>query len=98
MIKSKTGTGLLIVIVSAVFVLSPIYFHYNSLIEADFFCRGLKFEAGDLEDLSFDKQSLWLFKPGITPSSYFPDREFFPQANSLLDLLPALETLSALRC
>ncbi len=37
------------------------YSGYNILIEADFLCQGLKFEASDLVDLLADKQTHWEF-------------------------------------
>ena len=39
------------------FLLSVAYSYYDTLIEADFICRGLKFEAADLETLCADKQT-----------------------------------------
>ena len=89
----------LFIAISLILLMSSTYFHYDSLREADFLCRGLKFEASDLEDLSFDKQNLWAFKPGLSFAHYFPDAGFYPEfmGSSPVFLSPD-QTISILRC
>ncbi len=84
--KKKLGLFLFILAVSSILLTSSVYFHYNSLVEADFLYRGLKFESSDLEDLFIDKQNIWDLKP--TTSFTF----------SLLDnvLRPELATFSSI--
>jgi hypothetical protein len=55
-IKKKGNTILLVIVISLSFQVGSAHSYYDSLIEADFIGRGLKFEAADLENLFVDKQ------------------------------------------
>ncbi len=90
--------ALLIFILPLALVGSSIYFHYNQLIEADFFCRELKFEAADLEDLSFDRQDLSAFLPALS-FQYLPDSGPLEELkSSSLVFHSSSENFSILRC
>jgi len=54
--RKKILAVLLATAVSFFFLSSSAYSNFNSLIEADFLTRGLKFEAADNDDLLVDKQ------------------------------------------
>ena len=54
--KHRPISIFLIVTLSFILPLASAYLNYNTLIEADFFTQGAKFEAGDLDDLWADKQ------------------------------------------
>lgn len=96
--KSKKNPPLIIAI-SLILLMSSTYFHYDSLREADFLFRGLKFETSDLEDLSFDKQNLWAFKPGLSSTDYLPDTGFYPEFTGSSSILPSPDqAISILRC
>ena len=96
--KSKTLIPLIIAI-SLILLTSSAYSHYDSLREADFLYRGLKFEANDLEDLSFDKQTFWIFNPTLFPAGYLSDSEFNQELMSSISILPSPDqAASVLRC
>jgi hypothetical protein len=61
---------LLIFAVSFLLPLSCAYSFYDVIVEADFLTNGVKYETGDIENLSVDKQNL----TGVIP---FPCRTFF---------------------
>ena len=54
--KHRAISTFLIVSLSFIFPLASGYSNYYDLVEADFFTRGAKFEATDLNDLCVDKQ------------------------------------------
>ncbi len=62
--KHRATSAFLIMSLSIIFPLASGYSNYNTLIEADFPTHGAKFEAGDLNDLSVDKQINLDFLPG----------------------------------
>lgn len=96
--KLRAGRTLLILLLPIILVTSATYFHYNTLIEADFFCAGLKFEASDLEDLSYEKQNLWALKP-LPSSQPLPDSGIFFRVASPSPIFSIFEpALSVLRC
>ena len=96
--KSKRIAPLLIAI-SLILLASSTYSHYDSLREADFLYRGLKFEANDLEDLSFDKQNLWVFNPTLFPARYLSDSGCYPELTSSSSFFPSPDqAASILRC
>ncbi len=49
--------------ISLIFVIGSVYANYNTMMEADFFARGAKFESGDIADLLYDKQINGNFMP-----------------------------------
>jgi hypothetical protein len=61
--KHRPISTFLIVTLSFILPLAFAYSNYNTLIEADFFTQGAKFEAGDLDDLWVDKQANLDFMP-----------------------------------
>jgi hypothetical protein len=97
--KQKIITVLLVMVISTSFLFSSAYSYYNSLAEADFLTRGLKFEAADIDDLLVDKQIHVDFSLGLfsTVGSLGADLLENPTASSFevlgMDLL-----LSILRC
>lgn len=62
--KHRAISTFLIVGISLIFSLASAHANYNSLLEADFLTRGVKFEAGDIDDLLVDKQINLDFIPG----------------------------------
>ncbi len=62
----RTKTAFFIIGISLIFVISSAYANYNTMIEADFFARGAKFESGDIADLLFDKQINGNFMPSAS--------------------------------
>ena len=96
--KSKSIAPLIIAI-SLILLMSSTYYHYDSLREADFLYRGLKFEAGDLEDLSFDKQTFWVFNPTLFSASYLSDSGFYLELTSSSCIFPSPDqAVLILRC
>jgi hypothetical protein len=63
--RQKIFAVLLVTAVSFFFLSSSAYSNFNSLIEADFLTRGLKFEAADNDDLLVDKQTHVDFALGL---------------------------------
>jgi hypothetical protein len=61
--KHRTTSTCLFIGVSIIFSLAPTYSNYNCLLEADFLTLGVKFEAGDIDDLLVDKQITLDFIP-----------------------------------
>ncbi len=53
--RHRTISVFLIVSLSFIFPLASTYSNYNALIEADFLTLGVKFEAGDIDDLLVDR-------------------------------------------
>ncbi len=54
--KQRAILTLLIIASSLILLVASAYTNYNSLLEADFLTRGVKFEACDIDDLWVDKQ------------------------------------------
>jgi hypothetical protein len=54
--KHRAISTFLIVGISLIFSLASAYSYYNTMLEADFLTLGVKFEAGDIDDLLVDKQ------------------------------------------
>lgn len=89
----------LIIAISLILLASSTYSHYDSLREADFLYRGLKFEASDLEDLSFDKQNFWVFNPTLLSARYLSDSGFYPELTSSSSIFPSPDqAVLILRC
>jgi hypothetical protein len=65
--KHRAISTFLIVGISLIFSLACAHANYNSLLEADFLTQGVKFEAGDIDDLCVDKQINWDFIPSESP-------------------------------
>jgi hypothetical protein len=61
--KHRAASTFLIVGISIIFSIASVYSNYNCLLEADFLIRGVKFEAGDIDDLLVDKQITLDFIP-----------------------------------
>jgi len=96
--KSKSIAPLIIAI-SLILLMSSTYLHYDSLREADFLYRGLKFEAGDLEDLSFHKQNSWVFNPALFTALYLSDSGFYQKLTNSSSIFPSSDQIaSILRC
>lgn len=55
--KHRSISTFLILSLSFAFALTVAYSNYNDLAEADFFTRGAKFKAADLNDFLVDKQT-----------------------------------------
>jgi hypothetical protein len=99
MTKNSKNIAPLIIAISLILLMSSIYFHYDSLREADFLYRGLKFETSDLEDLSFDKQNFWVFNPSLFSAEYLSDEGFYLQFTNSSSIFPSSDRdLSVLRC
>ncbi len=98
MLKShRTVATFLIVGISFVFILAPAHSNYNILMEADFITHGAKFEAGDLDDLWFDKQINWDFIPNESLVAASPETSL----HGLLitpQVVPITSLFSVLRC
>ena len=54
--KHRAISTFLVVGISLIFSMASAYSDYNDLIEVDFFTRGVKYEAADIDDLLVDKQ------------------------------------------
>jgi len=99
MTKNSKNIAPLIIAISLILLMSSIYFHYDSLREADFLYRGLKFETSDLEDLSFDKQNFWVFNPSLFSAEYLSDAGFYLQFTNSSSIFPSSDRdISILRC
>ena len=61
--RHRFTSTFLIVGISVLFSIASVHSHYNRLLEADFLILGLKFEAGDIDDLLADKQITLEFIP-----------------------------------
>ena len=97
--KKSKSIAPLIIAISLILLASSTYSHYDSLREADFLYRGLKFEANDLEDLSFDKQNLWVFNPTLSPALYLSGAGSYAQSMASSSIFPSPDqALSILRC
>ncbi len=85
--------------VSFLLPLSCAYSCYDIISEADFLTRGIKFEAGDTEDLLADKQSVTALIPTPLYSLHFLRENFFePFSEFSLPIFTIHQTPSALRC
>ena len=62
--KQRPISTFLIISLSFILPLAFAYSNYNDLVETDFFTRGAKFEAVDLNNLWMDKQTDLDFMPG----------------------------------
>ena len=65
--KYRAISTFLIASLCFIFPLASAYSNFNTLIEADFFTRGAKYEAGDFNDLWLDKQTNFGFMPSESP-------------------------------
>ncbi len=61
--RHRAISAFLIMVTSLIFLAASAYTDYNSLLEADFLTRGLKFEACDIADISVDKSINLNFVP-----------------------------------
>lgn len=61
--KNRTTSTFLIIGISIIFSIAPAFSNYNRLLEADFLTLGVKFEAGDIDDLLVDRQMTLDFIP-----------------------------------
>jgi hypothetical protein len=86
-------------ILCVIFVISHIYSDYNVLLEADFICQELKFEATDLENLVADKPKILDFAPSTLVTVRPLNSELFEQsANSYFQLATPYQSTPPLRC
>ena len=99
MMKRNKRLAPLIIAISLILLMSSVYFHYYSLIEADFLYRGLKFESSDLEDLFVDKQNIWDLKPSPFFAFSLSDTALHSEITSFSSVLPNFDPFPAiLRC
>jgi hypothetical protein len=99
MMKKNKRLAPLIIAISLILLMSTAYFHYYSLVEADFLYRGLKFESSDLEDLFVDKQNIWDLKPSPFFAFSLPDSALHSEITSFSSVLPDSDPSPAiLRC
>jgi len=97
----KKPKGLLpfIIGVSLILLASSTYFHYYTLIEADFLYKGLKFESSDLEDLYVDKQNILDLNPTSLRAFSFLDETLPSELKSFSSILSHWEPFPPnLRC
>ncbi len=52
----KKNSFMFVISLAFAFQITLAYSFYDNLVEADFLCRELKYEAADLESLAMDKQ------------------------------------------
>ena len=98
-LKCKKYSLFYIAVLCAVFVSCHIYSDYDILLEADFICQGLKFEAADLENLVVDKPKILDFVPSALLTFHPLDSGLFEQStNSYLQLATLYQLVSPLRC
>jgi hypothetical protein len=88
----------LILAISLILLMSSTYFHYYSLVEADFLYRGLKFESSDLDDLFVDKQNIWDLKPSSGFAFSLLDTALHSELTTFLALFPSFDPFTSLRC
>lgn len=90
---------LLIFAVSFLLPLSCAYSCYNVIVEADFLANGVKYEAGDIENLLIDKQNLTgLISNPFSPLLFLKDNSFEPFSEFSLSIFIIHQTSSLLRC
>ena len=65
--RRRAISTFLILSLSFLLPLVSAHSNFNTLIEADFLTHGVKFEAGDLNDLWVDKQTNLDFRPSESP-------------------------------
>jgi hypothetical protein len=65
--ENRAISTFLILSLSFIFPLASAYSNFNTLTEADFFTRGAKFEAKDLNDLWVAKKANLDFMPSQSP-------------------------------
>ena len=99
MMEKNRKLAPLIIAISLILLMSTAYFHYYSLVEADFLYRGLKFESSDLEDLFVDKQNIWDLKPSSFFAFSLSDTALHSELASFSPVIPDFDPFSALlRC
>jgi hypothetical protein len=99
MINKNKKIAPLILAISLILLMSSAYFHYYSLIEADFLYRGLKFESSDLEDLFVDKQNIWDLKPSSVFAFSLSDTALRSELANFSSIIPNFDPFPAiLRC
>ena len=97
--RQKIFAVLLVTAVSFFFLSSSAYSNYNSLIEADFLTRGLKFEAADNDDLLVDKQIHVDFALGLFSTVGPLGADLFEKLTPSSFQVPGIDsTFSILRC
>ena len=86
-------------ILCVLFVSSHMYSDYNVLLEADFICQELKFEATDLENLVIDKPKIIDVVPTALLTFRPLNSDLFEQpANPYFQLATPYQLTSPLRC
>ena len=86
-------------ILSVLFVSSHMYSDYNVLLEADFICQELKFEATDLENLVVDKPKILDLAPSSLLTLRPINSDLFGQPTNLFfQLATPYRSISPLRC
>jgi hypothetical protein len=97
--KHRTISTFLIVSLSFILPMASAYFNYNTVIEADFLTRGVKFEGEDIDGFSVDKQINLDFLP--SGSFIIASREINLQGlpiTSFYQVNPIDSFFSVLRC
>jgi len=86
-------------ILCVLFVSSHMYSDYNVLLEADFICQELKFEATDLENFVVDKPKILDFAPSSLLTLRPLNSDLFSQPSNLFfQLATPYRSTSPLRC
>ena len=97
--KHRAISTFLIVSLSFILLLASAYSNYNTLIEADFFTQGAKFEAGDLDDLWADKQINLDFMPSESLITGSPEINLHgPLIRASFQVVSINSLFSVLRC
>ena len=98
-LKCKKHSFLYMAILCVIFASSHIYSDYNVLLDADFICQELKFEATDLENLVADKPKILDFAPSALSILHPLGSDLFEQSgNSYFQLAAPYQLISPLRC
>jgi len=97
--KCKKYSLFYMAILCVLFVSSHMYSDYNVLLEADFICQELKFEATDLENLVVDKPKIIDVVPSALLTFRPTNSDLLEQsANPYFQLATPFRSLSPLRC
>jgi len=97
--KQRPISTFLIISLSFILPLAFAYSNYNDLVETDFFTRGAKFEAVDLNNLWIDKQTDLDFMPGESLLMAPPEstlRRFLTLSS--FEIIASGSSLLVLRC
>ncbi len=97
--ERKTYLLLCVAAICLLLVSSHSYSDYNALVEADFLGHGLKFEAGDFENVVVDKPKVLDLLPHSVFLEHFSDSDVFRQsADPYFPLIYSDHNITPLRC